>query len=475
MDNYLTPYNQWNVTLPSVAPHSRLYRLERIGVGTPEVESVTGHMKRLAAAHSVSLGTLMIHEVLPLFGRTYLTTTTHRSLRAFWDSQSQTLNGISVSTHDMVQVLQNLTQNNDMHLLTMLPWRNVLPPRGLLRRTSAWCPLCYQAWHERGQIVYEPLLWALEVVTVCLHHHRRLSLQCPSCQRAPAVLAAQARIGHCPHCHTWLGTSPADSGEPTVLDPDMEQECWTTAAVGSILATTPTLREPPPRERIAEVMTALVQQADTISTLARHMGLSRRSILDCQRGEQLLQLDTLLHVCRVLELAPMTVLTLGGTAITTLQSAPHITSPRQQTAQRYRAFDIEGVRQDLEAAFACADEPPASLRTVARQLGYDQSHLRKHLPDECTAIVTRYQTYVQHRREQRWERLCTELRQVMRDIHAAGVYPGFNRIAEQFSQPWFLREPQAKEVWRATLCTLGWSDSVAEIAVGTTVENRTHL
>jgi hypothetical protein len=56
-----------------------------------------------------------------------------------------------------------------------------------------------------------------------------------------------------------------------------------------------TLRDPPPRERIAEVITALVHQADTISTLARHLGLSRRSILDYQRGEQLLQLDTLVR------------------------------------------------------------------------------------------------------------------------------------------------------------------------------------
>jgi hypothetical protein len=88
-----------------------------------------------------------------------------------------------------------------------------------------------------------------------------------------------------------------------------------------------------------------------------------------------------------------------------------------------------------------------------------RTYLRKHLLDECRTIVTRYQTYVQSRREQRWERLCTELRQVMRGIHATGVYPGFKRIAEQFSQPWFLREPEAKEVWRATLCELGWSDS----------------
>ena len=55
----------------------------------------------------------------------------------------------------------------------------------------------------------------------------------------------------------------------TILDQDMEQDYWMTAAVGAMLAAAPTLQDPPPREHIAEVMTALVQQADTISALAR--------------------------------------------------------------------------------------------------------------------------------------------------------------------------------------------------------------
>jgi hypothetical protein len=102
-------------------------------------------------------------------------------------------------------------------------------------------------------------------------------------------------------------------------------------------------------------------------------------------------------------------------------------------------------------------------------------HCARPLPNEYTAIVLRYQMYVQNHREQRWERLCTELCQVMRDIHAAGLYPGFNRIAEQFSQPWFLREPPAKAVWQAMLSELGWKDSVDEMAVGIAVKSRTHL
>lgn len=460
MNDRLLPYEQWNAALPFIAPQSRLYCLEPIGVGTSTVESFTGYCKRLAAAHNVSLGTLMTHELLPLFGRTYLQPGTQRSLRAFWDSQSQTLNGISISTHDIIQVVERLTQRTDVHLLTMFLWRNILPARGLLRRTSAWCPLCYQEWHDRGQVVYEPLLWALDCVTVCLHHYRHLSLQCPMCQRTPAVCAAQARIGYCTHCHTWLGReSVPDDHLQRNLEQDMEHQRWITAAIGTVLAAAPIVRAPPPRTQMADLMTSLVQQAGTISTLARQLGLSRRSVLDCQRSEQLLQLGTLMEVCRILALAPITVLTQGVAAHAVTQPALPRDSRQRQTPQRARPFDVVRVRQELEAAVACATAPPPSLRAVARQLGYDQSYLRKHLPDECTAIVARYQMYVQQRREQRWERLCTELRQVMRVIHATGAYPGFNRITEQFSQPWFLREPQAKEVWRATLCALGWIES----------------
>ena len=54
------------MTSPALPPRSRLYHLAPIGVGTPNVESLTGYVARLAEAHNVHTRTLMARELLPL-------------------------------------------------------------------------------------------------------------------------------------------------------------------------------------------------------------------------------------------------------------------------------------------------------------------------------------------------------------------------------------------------------------------------
>jgi len=49
-------------------PRSRLYSLEPIGIGTPEVESLSSYLNRLAQAHCVTVNALIAHELLPHVG-----------------------------------------------------------------------------------------------------------------------------------------------------------------------------------------------------------------------------------------------------------------------------------------------------------------------------------------------------------------------------------------------------------------------
>ena len=47
---------------------SRLYSLEPIGIGTPEVESLSSYLNRLAQAHCVTVSALIAHELVPHVG-----------------------------------------------------------------------------------------------------------------------------------------------------------------------------------------------------------------------------------------------------------------------------------------------------------------------------------------------------------------------------------------------------------------------
>jgi hypothetical protein len=170
--------SQDSADTPPLLGRSRLYCMSPVGIGTPVVESHTSYLVRLAEAHCVSVKTLLVREVLPAFGRNYLRHSQENILTSFWSNNAPSLNGILEWAQDSVRVIGSLTLRDDLRFTTMLSWAGVLPTRGLIRRTRAWCPLCYDEQRRQNRIVYDPLLWGLEAVSVCLVHHSPLSTCC---------------------------------------------------------------------------------------------------------------------------------------------------------------------------------------------------------------------------------------------------------------------------------------------------------
>ena len=56
----------WDTEPPSIPKPSRLFSLEPIGLNTGYVESLTSYVARLALAHSVPPGRLLVMEVKPI-------------------------------------------------------------------------------------------------------------------------------------------------------------------------------------------------------------------------------------------------------------------------------------------------------------------------------------------------------------------------------------------------------------------------
>jgi hypothetical protein len=114
------------------------------------------------------------------------------------------------------------------------------------------------------------------------------------------------------------------------------------------------------------------------------------------------------------------------------------------------------VRRALEAILAADEQPPPSLRAVARRLGETLPYLRRRLPDLCRAISDRHQRYQRGRGSQSRQRLRDEVRQATHRVHAQGLYPSAHRIARLLSQPGAIRSRAARDAWREVLRELGW-------------------
>jgi AraC-like DNA-binding protein len=81
----------------------------------------------------------------------------------------------------------------------------------------------------------------------------------------------------------------------------------------------------------------------------------------------------------------------------------------EQPHSQFRRFEAENLRDALEQVLQSEEYPPPSMREVAQRLNYDQSHLRRHLPDLCRAISARYLAYQREQRQRRLEEMSAKV------------------------------------------------------------------
>ena len=200
VNHSLTIYEPWEIYPLDIPSRSRLFPLKPIGIGTPYVESLTSYLTRLAEAHTVLVGVLVLEEIKSVISKQY------KSRDLFCIKQyTGAINGTGVIANDLAQALEQLTLRQDLTLLTLLKWSQVFPKRQLTRSVKTWCPKCYQDWLSQNRVIYDPLLWSFDLVNICSIHKIYLQTRCPHCLPELTPLATNSRPGYCSNCRQWLG------------------------------------------------------------------------------------------------------------------------------------------------------------------------------------------------------------------------------------------------------------------------------
>lgn len=449
------PYEPWDLARPAMTERSRLYALEPIGLGTSDVESLTGYVARLAAAHCLRTRALVREEILPLLGRHHLLKPINGSLSTFWRKDGRGINGVGPYAREWVGAVERLTLHRGLRPLTMLPWSGVLPRHGLLRAARAWCPACYHDRRNAAREPYDALLWALRIVTVCPHHRQPLRDRCPhaDCGRPQSVLAPLSRPGYCAHCLRWLGAPPAHPGEGELEQGQMDVRVWQARMVGELLAVAPALAEEPARERIAEALTAIIEAAagGNIAAFARSLGLDTCTVWQWTTDVNLPSLDLLVRVCAHQGMSLLHVLTgqRGGLDAVEVMAPPSYAPPCRPLTPRVPR-DGERLRRAMETALD--EDPPPSILEVARRLDFrTATSLYDRFPDLCRALAERGSAYRRARHEQWQGRLRDEVRQATLSLYRQGIYPASVRVPPLLSRPGHFRHPVATAAWRDTM------------------------
>lgn len=452
----LTLYDMWEVVVPSFPPRSRLYPLAPLGLGSPVSESLTSYIARLAEAHSVPTGLFVAHELLPGYGHPYL----FKNRTVLWFKHARAFNGVNDWARKMLAVVERLTTRQDLQFLTMLPWAKAVSTRGLLRDQRAWCPTCFEVGRQTGQVIYEPLLWALEVVIVCPLHGQPLQTSCPYCHQTLPWLEAYMRPGYCSRCKCWLG---ALSASPTTLSQgtkaDLEWQLWVAKTMGDLLAIGPGLSSFPKWEQVSQGLTQVMNQLTTGKSqdfyrlLRTHnCRISSDRLWHWRTRQVLPELYWLLRLCYCLRIPLGDLLT--GQVKTGGQLRTFVANERPGASSKSGPRNPEQIRQELEEILADLQEPPMSLNQIAKRLGYyGHGSLVRAFPELSRLIAERYRqhqidTLITRRQENQ-----RKIQQVLAELFQRGENPTQKRIAAELGRASLSSEEAT--LFRETLQELG--------------------
>lgn len=407
----------------AIPPRSRLYHLAPAGIGTGIVESATGYSSRLAAAHSVTVAVLFGYEIAPLLDKKHLRNSEARSNKnAVLSNSFRTLapavDGHGVTAETYVNSLQKLTMRNGLCFLTMLPWKEVISHRHLTRPKRAWCPTCYYEWHRDGDTVYEPLVWSLAAVNVCIRHCQRLRTRCHRCSQEFRPLASRARPGYCAVCYAWLGESAQSvlsRKECLVSGSEFKWQEWVYEQTCELLAAAPSLTASPQKSVLASSLSYSIRASvfRTELTFARESGLSQSSVNDLCRGASVPQLSTLLKISFLTKVSVVDMLfgTIPKADVKLLPINPGderpVVAKATSSNRHWTTCKARKVRQLFEGLLK--EEPPLPMVEIRERLNHPNSTLLSRFPDLCRQAVVRYRTYVENCRQEFWRDVREEL------------------------------------------------------------------
>lgn len=393
-------YESWNLNLPAIPARSRLDSLEPIGIRTPYTESSTGYLARLAYNHSVRTGDLFQFEIIPHLNRPYLippeSSPHQRALSTGIGNNIRALNGMDNLAKDWIQTLGLLTHQTGLRFMTTLTWEDVLARRFLLRPIWAWCPACYEKRRNSGEVVYEPLLWAFQAVTVCPIHLRELKLACHHCKHKLCPLAAYSRPGYCSRCKQWLGyLDNISTSTNERLDETLEYKVWVANNIGELIAAAPSLQSRPSRRDIPKKINLCIDQFTDgkVDAFARLFNLSKPTLRHWRKERHIPNIDSLLKLCHSTGITLLDFLTKEESL---LKSSWKCHASRSEfkgiSTSAHRLND----NQLREALLSALDEnPPPSLSDLKIRPGFPfLPTLRKKFPELCEKIKVRRKPYI---------------------------------------------------------------------------------
>lgn len=382
----LPGFDSWDSSPAFVPPRSRFYPLAPIGIGSPFVESLSGYVARIADAHAVSVGNLVVRELAFIIGSPLFQSAEPDRFYARFNA----VNSLGEPAEKWVMALHTATMREDLRFLTLLPFKDLLWRLAIVRRRRTWCRVCYEEDRCTGGPVYERLLWALQSVRVCPNHRRPLEEVCPRCSRSSKPFTAYSRPGHCFQCQAWLGASEEER-DSLARDACGDEDLWNANEAGRLLATASSLDSAGLRNVLAVNFQACMDLIATgLCAFAHAAHVPAETLRALIKSDGHPSLSTLLRVSYHLRVPLSTFLERDLSAPPASWVAAR---ERLSAAQRPSRPNPDKIRAALQEA--TCELPPPRLCDIAARLGYVKpTRLYRVDGGLCRQILSNYQNAI---------------------------------------------------------------------------------
>lgn len=287
---------------------------------------------------------------------------------------------------------EKLTLRYDLRYMTLQMWGKTLSHQQLLRKNRAWCPSCYKERLAAEEPPYESLLWSLNDVTSCTKHGERLCTKCPLCKRQLPFLATDYYPSYCSRCGQWLGTHTTGISKQSrerVTEAELSRQCQIQHVIGELLSTSVSFVFPPSRQTFIANLFRLIEKhaKSSINEFSDMVGIWSGTVRRLLASESKLSLGNLYLIFSRLDIAPVDLLAEQGNEEYLKRRhivVEDIPSLRKTTPWSELKSKLKATLQEY---------PPPSMESVARTLGYNSPKVRRHFPELCERIISRYNEY----------------------------------------------------------------------------------
>jgi hypothetical protein len=484
---------------------SELYNLEPLGLGTPYIESLTSYIARLAFEHGVKVSALLREMIAPNVKSSFLNDflSSGKTIRHY-----PHIDGISDNSIEFIDVLERLTARNDIHNLTMNNWRGILSSNvvGPFRK---WCPICFEQLMFDNKEIYEPLIWRIKDVQKCDIHQIKLHDKCPECKRTLPIYHNSLKNGHCQFCFTWLGNCDnITKGEPLT-----ENERFVMHNYKQLIQKQSELDNFPTREFISDLLFKVQDDIGFISSseFASFLEVNKERLHSWIRRKITPNVDGLINIAnklnstiynliyeynadsipkndsdnnneivsdkqfsiKTVEISlndairrgiPKSLKQIckeGGFSVNSAKR--HFPELSKWIMDIYSSYQTqikieEKVRLEKILKECLTYEEPISLEECLSRSGLPYTTAKRKLPSLCEEVSNRYKAYRDLLAKERFERLSFEMKNVVLDLHAKGVYPSMIKIDNVLSYKGLFLIKKFRNLRKEILVSLGYKN-----------------